>query len=102
MTKFENRETSIEKEGGKGLMCYADLVVACSNYIPRGFEREGWSPLLQKESFRLEDAFKNAEPKKDINIEDADIQLAKKFCQDFPWSLRHRDLVEFDEYIKSL
>lgn len=100
MTKFENKETSMKQDGNK--MTYADLVLACSNFVPKQFAKEGWSPKLQKESFRLEDAFSNAKPKKTLEVEDADIQLVKKFCSDFPWSRKHRDLVAFDDYIKSL
>ena len=101
MTKFENKETAIEGDD-KPFLSYADLVVACSNFIPKDLVREGWSPALQKESFRLEDAFKEAETGATLKIEDADIKLVKKFCSDFPWVMKHRDLVEFDEYVKSL
>ena len=101
MKKFENKVISIEGREGKP-MSYSDLIKECINVIPKDLAREGWTPSLQKESFRVEDAMSKAKPNKTFDIEDSDVNLIKKFCSDFPWAMRNKDLVEFDEYIKSL
>lgn len=100
MTKFENKKTDIVL--GEEEVYYADLVLACSEYIPKGFEKEGWSKSLQKESFRVEDSMKNLKKGKTVEIEDNDIILIKKFCVGFGWATKHRDIVKFEEYIESL
>lgn len=101
MKKFENKKTEIEDAGG--FMSYADLVKACSNFVPKNLAQEGWTVTLQKESFRIEMALEKAKKAGDtIEIEDNDVDLIKKFCVGFPWAMKHKDLVEFEEYVETL
>mgnify|MGYP001578257742 FL=1 len=102
MQTIENKITSVNKPAGEGKMAYSDLIKLCTDRLPKEHAQTGWTAVLQKESFRAENAVKNAEPGKEFEVEDNDALLIKKFCVGYGWPIKHQDLIDFDEYIKNL
>ena len=101
MKSFENKVTELLNNDGSKTT-YAELIKTCSDFLPKNEAKDGWTATLQKESFRVEAAVKDAKPGETINIEDNDLLLIQKFCVGFGWNTKHIDLIDFDEYLQEI
>lgn len=95
MKTIEFKETEL-KEGDKKLN-YGHLIHFCLDRMPK----EGWTASAMRERMDIQDKL-NADNNKRVDFIDTEVQVIKNCVQNFPWSNKHRNLIEFDEYIKLL
>lgn len=102
MTTIENKYTTLLFETGKPeVMNYADIMLLIMNKL----SEKGFTVAEMKKDFRVIDVLDAAvkEKKQEISFEDADFQhFLTKYPENFGWGLEHRDLIEFDDYIRAV
>ena len=94
MIEFENKETSLIKEGDEK-MTYADLIILCVNKPVE----TGITIQEMKENFRLIDIAEKGG--KQLSFEDADFAVLKNKITTMRWGANHRDIITFAEDIKN-
>ena len=90
-----NRKTSILKDG-KSKLTYFDILSNVLEKVPAN----GLTLAEMKNDFELLDKLNNKEENAVLNGDEYDRLSA--LIDDTRWSVKHRDLIEFDSYFKSL
>jgi hypothetical protein len=99
MKKLENKETGLTKEvdGVKSNLGYVDLLLYGLNAQPK----EGWTTAQMKERFNVIEKIEKVKLGKTVELEDAEFMVAYN-CRIINWSMMHKDIVAFDEYLEKL
>ena len=90
-----NRKTSILKDG-KSKLTYFDILSNVLEKVPAN----GLTLAEMKKDFELLDKLNNKEENAVLNGDEYDRLSA--LIDDTRWYVKHRDLIEFDSYFKSL
>ena len=75
---------------------YGHLMLSCLNVMPKG----GWTTTVMKE--RISTELKIDVEKEEVKLSHADIAVLKECVKNFAWGMKHKDLIEFEDYIMSL
>lgn len=94
MKTIQFRETEI-KEGERKLT-YGDLINICLDRPPSN----GWTTSVMKERLDIQDRVTPDVGK--IEVTETELEVIKNCVIGFPWAAKHRDLIEFEDYIKVL
>ena len=106
MKTFINKETSIRTADDKGnivsILNYKDLAIIAIN--SKSNSQQGYSTDEMRKDFRVLDALDNLKSVNDtIQLEDADFnRLYTKVMSTTNWPIMHKDIVDFEDYIKSI
>ena len=95
MKKLDNVTTTITKNDSEKFT-YADLLKAVINNAPQG----GFTPEEMSKRLHVMAAVKDA--KKDIELEDADVDTLKAAAKTMKWAFIHEELAEFSAAIAAL
>lgn len=103
MKKFENRGTTITKgmdNEGKSLgnATYFDLAIILLDCEPK----TGWTPSIMAERYRVEDKIRDIEEGETVDLEDAEFDKIVEQLDTMKWKMKHRDIVDFDQYVRSI
>lgn len=99
MKKLENKETELthlvnEKETKMG---YVDLLLLGLNAPPK----EGWTTAQMKDRFNVIGKIEGTKVGDAVELEDAEFLVAYD-CRIKNWSMMHKDIVAFDDYLEKL
>ena len=99
MKKLENKETELTKlvDAKKVKMGYVDLLLLGLNAPPK----EGWTTAQMKERFNVIAKIEKVKLGKTVELEDAEFTVAYN-CRIINWTMMHKDIVAFDEYLDKL
>lgn len=92
---IENKSTSI-KVGDDKFLKYSDLLIGLIN---RPVE-SGYSTMEMRRDFKIIDKLESALDT--INLEDSELTHLKSLFSNAKYHIRHKDLIEFEDYILSL
>lgn len=92
--KIEFKPTDVIVEGTQ--FTYAHLILACLNAMPKG----GWTTSLMRERMNVE--AKISVDAQEAELTNGDIAIIKDCVKNFAWGMKHKDLIEFEDYIMSL
>jgi len=106
METFQNKEfdlpvgEQVDKKNPTRNTTFADIVVSLMQSPPKN----GWDTSSMRSALKIEDLFKPIQdkPEETVQIEDADLEYLKKQVENATYSIKHRGIIEFDEYVKSL
>ena len=92
---IENKSTSI-KVGDDKFLKYSDLLIGLIN---RPVE-SGYSTMEMRRDFKIIDKLESALDT--ISLEDSELTHLKSLFSNAKYHIRHKDLIEFEDYILSL
>lgn len=92
--ELQFKETTVKVQDK--LLTYKDLLLTCLDRMPQN----GWVTSIMRERIELESKFKSAEEK--LMVSDKDLRVIKECVRNYPWAIKHMDLVEFEDYILAL
>jgi len=97
MKTFINKSTLIKNEEGL-ILGYVDLVKVGLNKPPQG----GWTPDEMRMCIKILDKLDNIELDSPVELEDAEYLSIFRTCSGLRWPFMHKNVVEFDDYLKQL
>lgn len=95
MKTIENKETALKLNEEENVK-YSHLLITVLNQPPK----EGATIQDMRRDFRLIDLLEGA--KETFELNEADIKYVATAISKCVWGIRHKDLIEFEDYINSL
>lgn len=75
---------------------YKHLINKCLDTPPQG----GWTTSVMRERITLQEKLNNA--KKEIEVNDNEFSVIKSCVIGAKWEFMHKNLIDFEDYIKTL
>ena len=100
MKTVVNKATNIKMQDESGkteFMDYKKLIQICINNPPKN----GWTTDEMRKRIKIEDKLENVEVGGSVELEDAEFEKLLQ-CIMIPWQFMHKDVIGFEDYLKSL